>query len=381
VLYALTWLRRRLPMALAAPLADAGARIGCAATRATSASRGATWSSTGPAATRAGQLHRAAEAILAAPGPRCWKRCGCGAVPAERPAPGPRVHGTAHYRRSRRRRGVMIAAPHYGNWELLALYLASLDAAGGAVPPPDSRPATFMHRVRSAAGTSRPSPRRARNGVRQLVKRLRGRWRGRHPARPAAQGRRGRVRAVLRPAGADDDAVLEAGGAHRRGDGAGVHRSTRRRPGRYAVHIEPMPGRGGRDAVTGVAALNRDRGQSPRATRRSTSGPTSASRSAHPAAGRQSVLARLLLIAARPPARARLDPRRTADQGVLHARRATAPTAGAWTRHRNASRRLGTRRCPPGKAAAYAFAHAGFGHHARHGRGADAGLATTAADG
>ena len=86
-----------------------------------------------------------------------------------------------------------------------------------------------------------------------------GRRRGRHPARPATQGRRRRVRAVLRRAGADDDPARPPGRAHRR-DGAvrlvRAHRQACRPTGVRPACRAAAGAIADADPARGVAALN-----------------------------------------------------------------------------------------------------------------------------
>lgn len=75
-------------------------------------------------------------------------------------------------------RGVIIAAPHYGNWELLNQWLALRTPAAILYAPPDSKVGeAFLNRVRADDSTDTGEPRvtqiRAEaSGVRQLFKRL-----------------------------------------------------------------------------------------------------------------------------------------------------------------------------------------------------------------
>jgi len=108
-------------------------------------------------------------------------------------------HGVDAFRRALASgQGVIVAAPHMGNWELLNRWLAAQTALAILYRPPESRIGeAFLRLVRADAG--RVSQIRAdAAGVRALFKRLPRRRRGRHPARPAAQGRRWRFRAVFR---------------------------------------------------------------------------------------------------------------------------------------------------------------------------------------
>lgn len=74
-------------------------------------------------------------------------------------------------------RGVIVVAPHYGNWELLNQWLAARTPLAILYAPPESAVGdAFLNRVRAAQGdASRVTQVRAEAaGVRQLVKWLRG---------------------------------------------------------------------------------------------------------------------------------------------------------------------------------------------------------------
>ncbi len=69
------------------------------------------------------------------------------------------------------RRGTIIAAPHYGNWELLNQYLASRTALAILYLAPDSaRVEAFLRRVRERPGVT--AIRADAGGVRQLLRHL-----------------------------------------------------------------------------------------------------------------------------------------------------------------------------------------------------------------
>lgn len=71
-------------------------------------------------------------------------------------------------------RGVIIAAPHYGNWELLNQWLAARTALAVLYRPPQSPIGeAFLRRVRANAGAHVTQIRAEATGIRQLLKRLR----------------------------------------------------------------------------------------------------------------------------------------------------------------------------------------------------------------
>jgi KDO2-lipid IV(A) lauroyltransferase len=74
-------------------------------------------------------------------------------------------------------RGVIIAAPHYGNWELLNQWLATRTPLAILYAPPESKVGeAFLQRVRAAHGDpGRVTQVRAEaNAVRELLRRLKG---------------------------------------------------------------------------------------------------------------------------------------------------------------------------------------------------------------
>jgi len=165
------------------------------------------------------------------------------------------VHGLEHYRAARHGgRGLMIATPHYGNWELLALYLASLEPLSVLYRPPDSRAGDlYMHRVRSAPGVT---PVRAdANGVRQLVKRLReGGVVGILPDQQPKAGEGEFAPFFGQPA---LTMTLYSKLAARTGAAMVVAFTELQPDGRYAVHFQPMPEAAAGDGPAALAALNR----------------------------------------------------------------------------------------------------------------------------
>ena len=71
-------------------------------------------------------------------------------------------------------KGVIVAAPHYGNWELLNQWLASRTPLAILYRPPESALGeAFLRRVRADAGNRVTQVRAEAAGIRQLFKRLR----------------------------------------------------------------------------------------------------------------------------------------------------------------------------------------------------------------
>ena len=73
-------------------------------------------------------------------------------------------------------RGVIVAAPHYGNWELLNQWLAARTPISSLYAPPESRVGEgFLRRVRAADDNAQrvTQVRAEANGVRQLLRTLR----------------------------------------------------------------------------------------------------------------------------------------------------------------------------------------------------------------
>lgn len=72
-------------------------------------------------------------------------------------------------------RGVIVAAPHYGNWELLNQWLAARTPLAILYAPPESALGdAFLRRVRAADGDRVTQVRAEGPGIRQLFKLLRG---------------------------------------------------------------------------------------------------------------------------------------------------------------------------------------------------------------
>lgn len=255
LLLALTWLAGRLPRRW---LRGAGARIGARSARRNSRDFRITQRNlelTGTGATE-GERAALAEAILAHTWAtlletlRVWSR-----PPTEALDLVGIVHGLEHYRAAREGGcGLMIATPHYGNWELLALYLASLDPLAVLYRPPDSRAGDlYMYRVRSAPGVT---PVRAdANGVRQLVKRLRGG--GVVGILPDQQPKAGEGEFAPFFGQAALTMTLYSKLAARTGAAMIVAFTELQADGRYAVHFQPMSGAAAGDGPAALAALNR----------------------------------------------------------------------------------------------------------------------------
>lgn len=255
LLLAMTWLAGRLPRRW---LRGLGARIGSRSARRNSRDFRVTLRNlelTGTGATPE-QREALAEAILRHTWAtlletlRVWSH-----PPGDALALVGDVHGLAHYHAAREGgRGLMIATPHYGNWELLALYLASLDPLAVLYRPPDS-PAgdLYMHRVRSAPGVT---PVRAdANGVRQLVRRLRaGGVVGILPDQQPKAGEGEFASFFEQPA---LTMTLYSKLAARTGAAMVVAFTELQPDGRYAVHFRPMPEAVAGDDPAALEALNR----------------------------------------------------------------------------------------------------------------------------
>jgi KDO2-lipid IV(A) lauroyltransferase len=171
-------------------------------------------------------------------------------------------HGTARFDAALASgRGVIVAAPHFGNWELLNQWLASRTPLAILYAPPDSAVAeAFLNRVRASDDGARVTQIRAESaGVRQLFKRLAAG--GVVGILPDQQPRRGDgefapffgIPALTmtlpgRLAARSGATVLMAW-CERVGGGDG--------PPRFALHIEPAPPQvADPDPQAGVAALN-----------------------------------------------------------------------------------------------------------------------------
>lgn len=254
-LYALTWLAGRLPRRW---LRGLGQRLGTRSARRNSRDFRVTLRNlelTGTGAT-AVQRERLAEAILRHTWAtlletlRVWSH-----PPAHALSMVGEVHGLEHYRTAREAgRGLMIATPHYGNWELLALYLASQDPLAVLYRPPDSRAGDlYMQRMRAAPGVT---PVRAdANGVRQLVKRLRGG--GVVGILPDQQPKAGEGEFAPFFGQPALTMTLYSKLAARTGAAMVVAFTELRDDGRYAVHFRPLPAAVADEGVAGLEALNR----------------------------------------------------------------------------------------------------------------------------
>jgi Kdo2-lipid IVA lauroyltransferase/acyltransferase len=255
LLFALTWLAGRLPRRWLRAL---GTRLGARSARRNSRDFRVTLRNlelTGTGATP-GQREALAEAILR----HTWATLletlwVWGRSPEQALALVGDVHGLAHYQDARAGgRGLMVATPHYGNWELLALYLASLEPLAVLYRPPDSRAGDlYMHRVRSAPGVT---PVRAdANGVRQLVKRLRGG--GVVGILPDQQPKAGEGEFATFFGQPALTMTLYSKLAARTGAAMVVAFTERQPDGRYAVHLRPMPEAVAGDGPAALDALNR----------------------------------------------------------------------------------------------------------------------------
>jgi KDO2-lipid IV(A) lauroyltransferase len=160
-------------------------------------------------------------------------------------------------------RGVIVAAPHYGNWELLNQWLASRTPLAILYAPPESPVGdAFLNRVRAAHGdASRVTQIRAEAaGARQLFKWLQGGGVvGILPDQQPKQGdgefapffgRPALTMSLLGRLAARTGATVLLAYCERIGeDAAGP---------RFALHVEAAPDEvSNRDVATSVAALNR----------------------------------------------------------------------------------------------------------------------------
>lgn len=159
-------------------------------------------------------------------------------------------------------RGVIVAAPHYGNWELLNQWLASRTPLAILYAPPESRVGdAFLNRVRAAHGNpGRVTQIRAEAaGARQLFKWLQGGGVvGILPDQQPKQGdgefapffdRPALTMSLLGRLASRTGAQVLVAWCERIGEDA--------RGPRFALHVEPAPaGASSRDAGEAVAALN-----------------------------------------------------------------------------------------------------------------------------
>jgi KDO2-lipid IV(A) lauroyltransferase len=160
-------------------------------------------------------------------------------------------------------RGVIVIAPHYGNWELLNQWLASRTPLAILYAPPESPVMdAFLNRVRAAHGdASRVTQIRAEAaGARQLFKWLQGGGvAGILPDQQPKQGDGEFAPFFDRPA-----LTMSLPGRLAARTGATVLMAWCERIGedddgpRFALHVEPAPAQvADRDVATSVAALNR----------------------------------------------------------------------------------------------------------------------------
>ena len=172
-------------------------------------------------------------------------------------------HGAAHLDEAiAAGRGVIVVAPHYGNWELLNQWLASRTPLAILYAPPESRVGdAFLNRVRAAHGdATRVTQIRAEAaGARQLFKWLQGGGVvGILPDQQPKQGDGEFAPFFGRPA-----LTMSLPGRLASRTGAAVLIAWCERVGedgdgpRFALHVTPAPaGVSSRDVATSVAALN-----------------------------------------------------------------------------------------------------------------------------
>jgi KDO2-lipid IV(A) lauroyltransferase len=174
LLYAIAWGAARLPWPLLRLLADAAARVSLALN-----GREARVTRRNLELIRPDLDPTAREALLreilrttarqAFETVRLWTR------PAVRNLPDiVEVHGQALFDAALREpRGLLVAAPHMGNWELLNQWLAAKTPLAILYRPPESAVGeAFLRRVRAHAGGGVEQVRAEAAGVRSLLKRL-----------------------------------------------------------------------------------------------------------------------------------------------------------------------------------------------------------------
>lgn len=160
-------------------------------------------------------------------------------------------------------RGVIVVAPHYGNWELLNQWLASRTALAILYAPPESPVAdVFLQRVRAAQGDAQrvTQVRAQAAGVRKLVKWLRdGGVAGILPDQQPKQGdgefaqffgQPALTMSLLSRLASRTGAAVLVAFCERIGDG--------RDGPRFALHVERAPEEvSDPDVMRSIAALNR----------------------------------------------------------------------------------------------------------------------------
>ncbi len=157
-------------------------------------------------------------------------------------------------------RGVIVAAPHMGNWELLNQWLAHKTALAILYRPPESAIGeAFLRRVRANAGGQVEQVRAQASGVRSLLKRLQAG--GVVGILPDQQPKAGE--GEFAPFFGKQALTMTLLGRLAARSGAQVLLCwCQRQPGnaapRFALHIEPAPaGVDDADPARAVAALNR----------------------------------------------------------------------------------------------------------------------------
>ena len=156
-------------------------------------------------------------------------------------------------------RGLIVAAPHLGNWELLNQWLAHKTPLAILYRPPESRVGeAFLRRVRARAGGQVEQVRAEAAGVRTLLKRLqRGGVVGILPDQQPKAGEGEFAPFFGKPA---LTMTLLGRLAHRSGAQvllAWCQRLPGSGPPRFALHLQPAPAEvAADDPVQAVAALN-----------------------------------------------------------------------------------------------------------------------------
>jgi KDO2-lipid IV(A) lauroyltransferase len=167
-------------------------------------------------------------------------------------------HGAAHYHAALAAgRGVIVAAPHFGQWELLNQWLAAQAPISILYRAPDSALGeAFLRRVRANAGAGVVQVRAEGPAVRQLWKSLAGGAAvgilpDQQPKRGDGEfapffGVQALTMTLLPRLAARSGAPVLLAWCERIGNGAD-----------YALHIEPLPAAvGGADVAAAVTALN-----------------------------------------------------------------------------------------------------------------------------
>ena len=174
LLYALVWTVARLPWPLLRALADGVAALWVAvdARESRVARRNLELAMPWLDTAKRAQLHRA---ILRTTARQAFETLRLWTRPARRNlADIVEVHGEALFDAALRDpRGLIVAAPHMGNWELLNQWLAAKTPLAILYRPPESAVGeAFLRRVRANAGGQVEQVRAEAAGVRTLLKRL-----------------------------------------------------------------------------------------------------------------------------------------------------------------------------------------------------------------